>query len=40
MILFLNIMKNLMKKNPKFKVNDHASISKYKKDFPKGYAPN
>ena len=28
------------KKYPKFKVGDHVRISKYKKDFAKGYAPN
>ena len=34
-------MKNLMKKkNPKFKVRDHVSISKYKNIFSKGYTPN
>ena len=27
-------------KNPKFKVNDHVWISKYKNIFDKGYAPN
>ena len=28
------------KKDPKFKVGDHARISKYKTIFAKGYAPN
>ena len=28
------------KKYPKFKVGDHVRISKYKKKFAKGYAPN
>ena len=28
------------KKGPKFKVNDHVRISKYKNIFPKGYVPN
>ena len=28
------------KKNPKFKVRDHVSISKYKNIFSKGYTPN
>ena len=28
------------KKDPKFKVNDHVRISKYKNIFAKGYAPN
>ena len=27
-------------RNPKFKVNDHVRISKYKNIFAKGYAPN
>ena len=27
-------------KDPKFKVNDHVRISKYKNIFAKGYAPN
>ena len=33
-------MKILIKKDPKFKVGDHARISKYKNIFAKGYAPN
>ena len=28
------------KRNPKFKVGDHVRISKYKKIFAEGYAPN
>ena len=28
------------KKGPKFKVNNHARISKYKNIFSKGYVPN
>ena len=28
------------KKGPKFKVNDHVRISKYKNIFSKGYVPN
>ena len=28
------------KKDPKFKVDDHVRISKYKNIFAKGYAPN
>ena len=40
MILMLNTMKILIKKGPKFKVNDHVRISKYKKIFAKGYVPN
>ena len=27
-------------KDPKFKVNDHVRISKYKNIFAEGYAPN
>ena len=27
-------------KDPKFKVSDHVRISKYKKNFAKGYTPN
>ena len=27
-------------KNPKFQVRDHVRISKYKKSFANGYAPN
>ena len=27
-------------KDPKFKVGDHARISKYKNNFAKGYTPN
>ena len=33
-------MKILIKKGPKFKVNDHIRISKYKNIFAKGYVPN
>ena len=36
----LNTMKVRIKKNPKFKVGDHAGISKYKNIFAKGYTPN
>ena len=38
-ILLLNIMKNLTKKDPKFTVGDHVRISKYKTIFGKGYTP-
>ena len=31
---------NFNKNGPKFKVGDHVRISKYKKKFAKGYAPN
>ena len=40
MILMLNTMKILIKKDPKFKVVDQVRISKYKNIFVKGYAPN
>ena len=32
--------KDFNKKDPKFKVGDHVRISKHKKIFAKGYAPN
>ena len=31
---------NFNKKDPKFKVGDNVRISKYKKNFAKGYTPN
>ena len=37
---YINIDKEVNDKNPKFKVCDHVRISKYKKDFAKGYIPN
>ena len=37
MILMLNTMKILIKKDPKFKVDDRVRISKYKNIFAKGY---
>ena len=40
MIVTLNTMRILIKKNPKFKVGDHVRISKYKIIFAKGYNPN
>ena len=40
MILSVNIMKSLIKKDPKFKIADHVRILKCKKIFAKGYAPN
>ena len=40
MILMLNIMKILIKKDPKFKIGDHVRISKYKNIFAKKYATN
>ena len=33
-------MKNLIKKDPKFKVGDHVRISKYKNVFAKDFTPN
>ena len=40
MILMLNTVKVLIKKGPRFKVNDHVRISKYRNIFAKGYVPN
>ena len=40
MVLMLNTMKILIKKDPRFKVGDHVRISKFKNIFTKGYAPN
>ena len=37
---YINIGKEVYDKDPKFKVGDHARISKYKKIFAKGYTPN
>ena len=34
------LIKNLIIKDPKFKVGDHVRISKYKNIFAKGYMPN
>ena len=39
LILMLNTMLILMKKNPKFIIDDHVRISKHKNIFAKGYAP-
>ena len=39
LIFMLNTMK-IQIKNPKFKVDDHVRISKYKNIFAKGYAPH
>ena len=36
----LNIMKIQIKKGPKFKVNNHVRICKYKNIFAKGYVSN
>ena len=37
---YINIGKEVNDKDPKFKVGDHVRISKYKKNFAKGYTPN
>ena len=37
---YFNFKKEVNDKNPKFKVGDHARISKYKNIFAKGYTPN
>ena len=36
----INIDKEVNEKDPKFKVDDHVRISKYKSIFAKGYTPN
>ena len=38
--LYMDSIKELNDKNPKFKVVYHVRISKYKKIFAKGYTPN
>ena len=40
MILMLNTMKILNKKDPKLQFGNHARISKYNNIFAKGYTPN
>ena len=37
---YINTGKEVNDKGPKFKVNDHVRISKYKNIFAKGYTPN
>ena len=37
---YINIGKEVNDKDPKFKVGDHVSITKYKNVFVKGYTPN
>ena len=37
---YINTDKEVNDKDPKFKVEDHVRISKYKKIFAKGYTPN
>ena len=40
MHVLILIKKLINDKDPKFKVGDHVTISKYKNTFPKGYTPN
>ena len=37
---YIDSSKEVNDKDPKFKVDDHVSISKYKNIFTKGYTPN
>ena len=37
---YINIVKEVNDKDHKFKVGDHVRISKYKKNFAKGYTPS
>ena len=37
---YINTSKEINNKDPKFKVDDHVRISKYKNIFAKGYMPN
>ena len=37
---YIDFIKEIPNKNPKFKVGDHGRISKYKNIFAKGYIPN
>ena len=37
---YINVDKEFNDKDPKFKVDDHVRISKYKNIFAKGYTPN
>ena len=39
-IIHINANKEINNKDPRFKVGDHVRISKYKKNFTKGYMPN
>ena len=38
--MHIDFNKENSKKSPKFKVDDHVRISKYKNIFSKGYVPN
>ena len=40
MIFFIEYIEETNKKDPKFKIDNHARISKYKNIFAKGYTPN
>ena len=37
---YIDFLKKVNDRDPKFKVGDHVRISKYKNIFAKGYAPN
>ena len=37
---YINFEKEINDRDTKFEVGDHVGISKYKKDFAKGYTPN
>ena len=37
---YIESMKKVNDKNPKFRVGDHIRISKYKNIFARGYTPN
>ena len=37
---YIDFSKEVNNKDPKFKVDDHVRISKYKNIFAKGYTPN
>ena len=37
---YIESMKEVNDKNPKFRVGDHIRISKYKNIFARGYTPN
>ena len=37
---YINTDKEINNKDPKFEVDDHVRISKYKNIFSKGYSPN
>ena len=37
---YIDSIKEINDKNPKFKVGDNVRISKYKNAFAKGYTPN